>query len=253
MSRGARTARPIERWPPGRDGVWGRDSISVLRLLPGLSAPCPHSGSTVDTVSIHERAARLLVGILTIGTAIPLMLTSHFGVAPFDVLTTGVAHTGRFNLGIAIVAMNVVFIAVAVLLGQFPGVGTVIGAFLVGPVIAVVLVLLPVPTTLAVQVVYLAAGIVTISIGVSFIISSGLGPGASELVMLGLMRHGIPIRWARTAVEIVSVIAGFALGGSLGIGTLVFALSIGHLLAALIPRVKGLTLRRSVRGVVVAA
>jgi uncharacterized membrane protein YczE len=185
---------------------------------------------------MSHRIMRFSAGLVLLGFGIPVMVRSHLGVSSFDVLNTGVAHSSGISLGWVVLITNTTAIVIGLALGQRPGVGTLVSTLGLGVIINLVLPILPTPASLPVQIWFYVAGWAFMTASITLVISSRAGPGAPELLMLGVARHGIPLRWARTATELTCVITGTLLGGALGVGTLVFALSIGHLLAFTLPR-----------------
>ena len=120
-------------------------------------------------------------------------------------------------------------------LREQPGLGTILNAVEIGLVAGLVLDLLPDLEHLAGRVSLMIGGILLIGIGSGFYIGAGLGPGPRDGLMTGLARHGIPIRRARTGIEILVLVLGLILGGSVGIGTALFAVAIGPLVQRILP------------------
>ena len=110
-----------------------------------------------------------------------------------------------------------------------PGIGTILNAVLIGWTVNVALPLLPEPDDTAWQLVEMVAGVVAFGIGTAMYIGAGLGPGPRDGLMTGIAARGYSLRLVRTAIEIAVLVSGWALGGSIGIGTAVFALAIGPL------------------------
>jgi uncharacterized membrane protein YczE len=172
------------------------------------------------------------LGFLLLGSAIGGLLDAGLGVDSYDVLTTGVAHSLHISLSVGILICACIFVAIAFALGQRPGWGTLMGAFLVSGTVAVAVPSLPQHLPLGGQIAECAVSALAFSFGISMVISQRFGAGPPELLTLGVTRHKIPIRWARTIVEICCILAGLLFHGSFGVGTFVISFSIGHLLAA---------------------
>jgi uncharacterized membrane protein YczE len=124
-------------------------------------------------------------------------------------------------------------------LRERPGLGTVSNVLGVGLAVDAVLRVLPAPEALGVRIAFLVAGIAGTAIGTGLYVGAGLGPGPRDGLMTGLARRGHSVRAVRTALELGALAAGFALGGTVGIGTLAFALAIGPLVQLTLPLLAG--------------
>jgi uncharacterized membrane protein YczE len=120
-------------------------------------------------------------------------------------------------------------------LRQRPGIGTVSNVVVVGLTASLSLHLLPTPSLMALRLTYLVGGIVLCGIASGLYIGARLGPGPRDGLMTGLAARGLSIRLARTGIEVVVVVAGVLLGGTLGLGTLAYALTIGPLVQLFLP------------------
>ena len=182
------------------------------------------------------RLTRLIPGLLLYGIAAAFMMRATVGVDPWSVFGQGVAlHTG---LSIGLIT-NIVGLAVLLLwipLRQRPGLGTVLNILLVGPGIDLGLWLLPAPEQLWLRIAFFAFGLVLIAVASGIYIGARLGPGPRDGLMTGInARFGVPIWVARTGVEATVLVAGWLLGGDVGLGTLAFALLIGPLCGITLP------------------
>jgi uncharacterized membrane protein YczE len=178
------------------------------------------------------RTASLLVGLSLFALGIVMLLESRLGLSPWDVLNQGVADRTALSFGIANVAISVVVLVGAWALGARIGPGTVANAILIGLVVDGLLRIEAVgdlsEQSLAARIVLMLAGILVIGIGSGFYIGAGMGAGPRDSLMLVLARRtGIRIGFVRAGLEIAATTAGFALGGTVGIGTLAFAFGIG--------------------------
>jgi uncharacterized membrane protein YczE len=176
------------------------------------------------------------VAIWGVGLGVSLMVEGDLGVAPNDVLNTGLADTLDIGVGVAAWITGVVAMALSWLLGRRPLVATVIGSVVVGLSITGALAVLPTPDHLALRIGFVALGLAVVWAGITGVVSADVGAGPLELVMLGLMDRGIGIRIARWGIELTLLLIGLALGGAAGIGTAVFALGTGPVLAVTLPR-----------------
>lgn len=158
------------------------------------------------------------------------MVRSVLGVNSWNVFHQGLALiTGR-TLGTIVILAGVVVLVLWVPLRQKPGFGTVANVAVVGLVADLVLNLIEIPETVAVQAIFLTSGIVLNGVATGLYIGAGLGPGPRDGLMTGLSRMtGRSIRSIRTIIELVVLAAGWALGGTVGIGTVAYALAIGPL------------------------
>ena len=181
---------------------------------------------------LRARVPRLLAGLVTCGIGIAAMVDAGLGLGPWEVLHQGVA--GRTGLTIGTVSVLVAFV---VLLGWIPlrqplGVGTISNAVLIGLTTNVVLAVTDPPAHVALRAGALAGGILLVAAGSGLDIGAGLGPGPRDGLMTGLVARSDgrrSIRVVRTSIELSALAVGWALGGTVGVGTLVFALSIGPL------------------------
>jgi uncharacterized membrane protein YczE len=185
-----------------------------------------------------ERLVRCVVGLCCFGLGISCFVAADLGLAPWDVLHQGLSeHTG-LSLGVWIQILGAIILVVSwVLLGQRPGIGTVLNAILIGLVVALVADHLPRTEHIAVRLGYIAAGLVVLGIGSGLYIGSGLGTGPRDGLMMGLHeRAGLSIRVSRTVIEASVLVLGLLLGGSVGIGTAAFVLAVGPVVHFCIPR-----------------
>ena len=178
------------------------------------------------------RTASLLAGLSLFALGIVLLLESELGLSPWDVLNQGVAERTGLSFGTANVAISVLVLICAWALGARIGPGTVANAILIGLVVDGLLRIGAVENLpeqpLATRIVLMVAGILAIGIGTGFYIGAGMGAGPRDSMMLVLSRRtGIRVGIVRAGLEIAATAAGFALGGTVGIGTLAFAFGIG--------------------------
>jgi len=181
------------------------------------------------------RLVRLAAGLLLFGFSNGLMLVAGLGVDPWDVLHQGLSRTLGLQVGTwAIIASGVVLLA-WVPLRQRPGLGTLANALAVGLVINATLALVPRPHALALRAVEMVAGVLLNAVATGLYIGAGLGPGARDGLMTGFAARGHSVRVVRTTIEVVVLAVGFALGGNVGVGTVLYAFGIGPLVHWTIP------------------
>ena len=177
-----------------------------------------------------------MAGLAMFGLGIALLIDANLGAAPWDVFHTGVSELTGIPVGTVIIITGVLLLLLWIPLGESPGLGTILNAFAIGLFVDIFLPLLPEPEMLVPRLVMMLAGVVVIGAGSGLYIGAGLGPGPRDGLMTGLGRRGVSIRVARTGIELLVMLAGVALGGSIGIGTAVFALGIGPMVHIFLPR-----------------
>lgn len=170
------------------------------------------------------------MGLLAFGLGIGLMAEAGMGLGPWEVFHQGIARITGLQLGTVSILVGIPVLAAWYPLGERPGVGTILNIALIGTATNVAMGLIPPAEGLPAQLAMMLAGVVTIAIGSGLYLASDLGPGPRDGLMTGLhLRFGWSIRRARTAIELIVLAAGFLLGGTVGLGTIVFALGIGPL------------------------
>ncbi|MEV4436478.1 hypothetical protein [Streptomyces sp. NPDC049585] len=172
----------------------------------------------------------LYAGLVLYGVSEALQLRAGLGLGPWSVLNQGVArHTG-LTIGEAGIVVGATVLLLWIPLRQRPGLGTVSNVLVIGLVIDATLALLPAPGSLWVRVPLLVLAVVLCAAATGLYISPRFGPGPRDGLMTGLHRRtGRSVRLVRTTIELSVLVTGFALGGSIGVGTVVFALGIGPL------------------------
>ncbi len=185
---------------------------------------------------LGRRLAQLLFGLMVMGIGVAMLLTADLGAAPWDVLHQGIARRTSLSVGATVIVVGLLVFAAWIPLRLRPRMGTVLNAVLVGPMIDFGLMVLPQPPDLASQIAYLLLGTLLFGLGAGLYIAAGLGPGPRDGLMTGLAARGLPVRWVRTGLEVGALAVGWALGGTLGVGTLVVALTLGHVIQPVMAR-----------------
>lgn len=185
---------------------------------------------------LPRRFIQLIAGLVMFGVGIGLMLQSGLGLPPWDVLHQGLAE--RFGLSVGIWS---ILVSVAVLLLWLPlrepyGIGTLLNAIIVGVLIDVTVVVVPQPGPSWLAWAMQVGGILMIGLASGMYIGANLGPGPRDGLMTGIARRGPSIRLTRSLIEVTVLAIGWLLGGSFGIGTVLFALAIGPLVQFFLPR-----------------
>lgn len=179
---------------------------------------------------VTRRLGTLAIGFVLVGGGVALMIRAQIGVAPYDVLTTGVAAVLGISIGLAAMIVPLGFVALAWSLGRRPGPGTALAVALIGPIIAGILYGIPHLEAMTPRLALFAVGYLVVAAGVTAVLIAEIGPGPAEVLMLALHDKGARLAPARTGIELTCVAIGWTLGGQVGVGTLVVALTIGPLL-----------------------
>lgn len=157
-----------------------------------------------------------------------MLVASDLGNSPWTVLAEGLALNTPLSVGVATVAISFVVLGTWIPLRQRPGLGTIANAVVIGLAIDPTVRSLPADPTLGLQIALVVGGISLVAVGSGFYLTCALGPGPRDGLMTGLhLRTGLSLRLVRAGIEISVLVAGFVLGGTLGVATLAFALAIG--------------------------
>ena len=184
---------------------------------------------------LTERISRCVGGLALFGIGISLIIAGDLGLAPWDVFHQGLSAQTGLGIGTVIIGVGVLLLLLWIPLRERPGLGTVLNAVEIGLVVNLTLPHLPELERVAPRFGFTVIGIVLVALGSGAYIGSGLGPGPRDGLMTGLARKGLSIRGARTSIELTVLAAGVALGGSIGIGTAMFAFGIGPLVQVFLP------------------
>ncbi|MEU9915616.1 hypothetical protein [Streptomyces sp. NPDC051001] len=179
---------------------------------------------------LGRRLIQLYAGLALYGASSALLVEAGLGLEPWNVLHQGLAELTGLTIGVVSIFVGAAVLLLWIPLRQRPGLGTVSNVFVVGIAMDATLAAMPATHTLAVRIPLLLAGILLNGVATGLYIAARFGPGPRDGLMTGLhQRTGRSIRLMRTAVEIAVVATGFALGGTIGIGTVLYAVSIGPL------------------------
>jgi uncharacterized membrane protein YczE len=181
-------------------------------------------------LELRRRLPRCVGGLALFGIGIAFIVLADLGLAPWDVFHQGVSERTGVSLGVVIIVTGIALLLLWLPLHQRVGLGTVLNALEIGVVVDLVLAVVPETDNTVARWAYLLVGIAIVALGSGLYIGSGLGAGPRDGLMVGLNeRFGWSIRRSRTLVEIAALVCGWALGGSVGAGTIVFAAGIGPL------------------------
>lgn len=183
-------------------------------------------------LSAQKRLSRIAIAWLSVALGIAMMIRSGLGVAPIDSLITGLSDRVGASFGFTFVAFSMSLYALGWLLGSPPGPASVAGSVVIGPVVGMALNRFDEPAALLLRMAACGLGLVLIAVGISFAISTNLGPGPTEVVMLGMHRHGMNLVVARWLIDGALLLGAVILGGPLGIGTAVFLVAMAPMVKA---------------------
>jgi uncharacterized membrane protein YczE len=181
------------------------------------------------------RLAQLYAGLVLYGISSSLLVLADLGLDPWDVFHQGLSRRLGLGVGTWTIIVGVFVLLLWIPLHQRPGIGTVANVIVVGAVVDLVLATVPAPHPLAARIAVLVGGVFLNGVATGAYIGAGLGPGPRDGLMTGLAARGRPIRVVRTAIELTVLACGWILGGTVGIGTVVYAISIGPLAHVFIP------------------
>ena len=183
-----------------------------------------------------RRLIQLLVGLILYGLAVAMIVRAGLGLDPWNVLNQGVAERLPLSYGVVMILIGAAVLLLWLPLRQKPGIGTVANVFLIGVFADLGLAWIPADLPLAVRIVMLVTGVVLTGVATGAYVGAGLGPGPRDGLMTGIVkRTGWPVKYVRTAIEIAVVAVGWLLGGAVGLGTVLFALTIGPLVHVFLP------------------
>jgi uncharacterized membrane protein YczE len=202
--------------------------VTVRRVAPKPS-PELEVVTFPSWAEFRRRLPRLLLGIIVISAGIALTINARLGVSPYDVLHQGLADLTGLSFGTVVVLFGLAVLLLWIPLGQRFGIGTVINALSIGFIVDGCLHVFPEPGALEARWPMLVTGIVVAAFGMGLYIGAGLGPGPRDGLMTGLAAKGHPLWIVRTGLELTALATGWALGGNVGVGTVLFAFGIGPL------------------------
>jgi uncharacterized membrane protein YczE len=186
---------------------------------------------------LPRRLAQLLTGLVLYGASMALMIESSLGLDPWDVFHQGLAEVTGLRFGWVVNGVGALVLLLWIPLRQRPGIGTVANVIVVGLAADGALALLPAVEPLAARLALLASGIVLNGVATGLYIGARLGPGPRDGLMTGYvaLRPGHSVRRVRTVIEVAVLAIGWLLGGTVGIGTVAYAVTIGPLAHLFIP------------------
>jgi uncharacterized membrane protein YczE len=186
---------------------------------------------------LARRLGQLYLGLVLYGASMALMLEADLGLDPWDVFHQGLAGTTGLRFGWVVIGVGAAVLLLWLPLRQRPGLGTVSNVIVLGLSVDAILAVLPTPGALPVRAAFLVGGVLLNGVATGMYIGARFGPGPRDGLMTGIVARwpGRSIRLVRTAIELTVLAAGWLLGGTVGIGTLLYAVSIGPLAHLTIP------------------
>src|SRR5688500_4171470 len=186
---------------------------------------------------LPHRLIQLYAGLALYGVSMALIIRSALGNMPWDVLHQGLAGRMGWSIGAVSILVGALVLLAWIPLRERPGLGTVSNVVVIGLAVDAALRLLPAAPSVAAGIGFVAAGILLNAVATAAYIGVRLGPGPRDGLMTGLVRRtGRSVRLVRTSIEVLVVATGWLLGGTLGVATVLYAVAIGPLVHALLPR-----------------
>src|SRR5829696_5202817 len=176
------------------------------------------------------RGTALLVGLCGYGFSMAVMVRSGLGLDPWDVFHQGLARHSGMSIGLASAVVGVAVLLAWIPLRNRPGIGTIANVIVIAVTVDAGLWLLPTPTSLPVRITMMVTAVVLNAFSTVLYIGAALGPGPRDGLMTGLVVHtGLSVRLVRTSIEATVLAVGWLLGGTVGVGTVLYAFGIGPL------------------------
>jgi len=185
---------------------------------------------------LGRRLPQLVIGLVLYGVSLAMMVRGAFGLAPWDVLHSGVTGYLPITLGQAVILLSFVVMLAWIPLREVPGLGTILNALLVGSAADLTLWLLDEPDSIVSRLALTVGGVLLCGLASALYIGAQFGRGPRDGLMTGLSRRtGLSLRLVRTGLEVSVVVLGLLLGGVAGFGTVLYALAIGPLTQLMLP------------------
>ena len=197
-----------------------------------MNQPLP---PTTGPVGVLRVMPRLISGLTLCAAGVAMLVRAELGLGPWDVLHQGLAVASGMSIGLATILVGFFVLLLWFPLHQRPGIGTLVNVIWIGTSLDVMLSLTTTPSSVVLRSSLLVMGPVVFGVGVAVYMGAGVGTGPRDGVMTGLEQLGIPIAVARTGLELTALGIGWLLGGTVGIGTIYFALSVGPVMHVAIP------------------
>jgi uncharacterized membrane protein YczE len=203
-----------------------RDRLAFL--LPSHTVPVTRWRSSSRWRTPPATFVVLIVGLWLFGTGEAMLVSSSLGNAPWTVLAQGLSTRLPISIGVATFLVSVVVLLLWIPLRERPGLGTISNAVVIALALQVMIEVIPTPDAGVLRLLLVVAGIAAIGIGSGLYLTTNLGPGPRDGWMTGIhVRTGWPVYVVRFGIEVTVVVVGWLLGGTVGVGTVLFALLVG--------------------------
>lgn len=187
-------------------------------------------------MKITRRFVQLQLGLMLYGLSLALMVRANLGLDPWDVFHEGVAERSGLSFGLVVNLVGAAVLLLWIPLRQMPGLGTVCNVLVLGTTTDFALGVITAPDALWLRGAFLVSGIGLNAVATAAYIGAGFGPGPRDGLMTGLVRRtGWAVKWTRMGIEITVLGVGWMLGGTVGLGTVLYAIAIGPLVQPLLP------------------
>jgi uncharacterized membrane protein YczE len=187
-------------------------------------------------MNIVRRFVQLQLGLILYGVSLALMVRADLGLDPWDIFHQGVAEKIGLSFGLVVNLVGLAVLLLWIPLRQWPGLGTISNVLVIGTTTDLALAMLAAPDALAVRGAFLVLGIGLNAVATAAYIGAGFGPGPRDGLMTGLVRRtGWAVKWTRMGIEVSVLSIGWLLGGTAGVGTILYAIAIGPLVQPLLP------------------
>ena len=186
-----------------------------------------------------ERLTRLIAGLFLYGFTMAMMVESTLGLDPWDVFHEGLAKQVPLSFGQVVIAVGALVLLLWIPLRQKPGIGTILNVLIIGLAADLGIAVIDQPDNIWLRGLLLVGGVVGNGFAGALYIGAQLGPGPRDGLWLGLVRRtGRSVRFWRTVIEVTVLVVGFLLGGTVGLGTVLYALTIGPIVQVFLPLVQ---------------
>lgn len=207
--------------------------LTIFRLIKNIPKTSWSSKKPLNIKPKIKTLLFLIFGLFLFGLGETLLLASGAGVSPWTVLAEGISIYSSYSVGWSTFWMSLAVLLLWIPLKQKPGIGTILNVIIIALVFDYTLPYLPNPENYGFKVLQVIIGVLITGLGSGFYLISNLGPGPRDGLMTGVQRiTGKPIALVRSTMEVIVVFFGWKLGGTVGLGTIIFALGIGPTVAA---------------------
>jgi len=207
--------------------------LTIFRLIKNIPKTSWSSKKPLNIKPKIKTLLFLIFGLFLFGLGETLLLASGAGVSPWTVLAEGISIYSSYSIGWSTFWMSLAVLLLWIPLKQKPGIGTILNVIIIALVFDYTLPYLPNPENYGFKVLQVIIGVLITGLGSGFYLISNLGPGPRDGLMTGVQRiTGKPIALIRSTIEVIVVFFGWKLGGTAGLGTIIFALGIGPTVAA---------------------